>query len=152
MCTRQSVSWGDLMGDWRITSKMTHLCGFDSSWRGAQLGPKARHLGSFPRGPLCRILELPHRMVAEFQERVPQESGSRSCQCFYNLGVETGTTLPLMYSTGPSVTEPKFEGRGCWPHVWMWEYQVIWRNVLKLPHVSSVKIVSLFLFWYLFSL
>lgn len=95
MFSLRSVSWGGLMWGWRITSNMTHLHGFDSSWRGAQLGPKARHLGSFPCGPLCRVLELPHRMVADFQERVSQESGSRSCQFFFFLspGVETGTAL-----------------------------------------------------------
>lgn len=49
---------------------------------GAQLGLKSRHLGSFPCGPLCRVLELPYRMVAEFQDRMSQESGSGSCQFF----------------------------------------------------------------------
>lgn len=82
------------------------------------LGPKARHLNSFPCGPLCRVLELPHKMVAEFQERMSQESGSGSCQ-FLSPGMETGTTLVLVSSIGSSVTESRFEGRECGLHLWM---------------------------------
>lgn len=78
--TKYQLRWPDgdaegLFPRWLTFMALTPLAG-------SSVGAEGQALGSFPCGPLCWVLELPHRMVAVFQERVSQESGSGSCQFF----------------------------------------------------------------------
>ena len=49
---------------------------FGCLW-GASQELRDRDLSSFPYDPLCRLLELSYRMMAEFHEQVFQETGSQ---------------------------------------------------------------------------
>lgn len=104
---------GQLDQGWRVDSSddsFTWLACWCWLSVGDQPGLRTRDLNSSPPGPFCRLLGLPHTMVAGFQE------AGRGIS-FLRPGNWHGTTS--VFLCRQAATKLRFKGSGHWPHFLM---------------------------------